>query len=190
MHLPELTFTKSITEKENAEVTDPLRHESRELLPQVERLQLAADGVGELSFQILWDLIDDAYRFLTYRLMPHMKAEDEVLHPVVGKLMGTADATATMSRDHLEVLRLTGELSQLRSQISISSPSIAQAKELRRILYGLHAVLKLHFAKEEEIYLPVLDNWLTLDHAGEVFEAMQEAAERARHEPSMQAAER
>ena len=29
--------------------------------------------------------------------------------------------------------------------------------ELRRLLYGLHALLKLHMAQEEESYLPLLE---------------------------------
>jgi len=29
------------------------------------------------------------------------------------------------------------------------------------VLYGLYAIVKLHFAKEEEVYLPILDQRLT-----------------------------
>jgi nucleotide-binding universal stress UspA family protein/iron-sulfur cluster repair protein YtfE (RIC family) len=172
-------------------VTKPLRRERKEMLPHVERLLLAADAVGDVSLNILWDLIDDAYGFLDHRVIPAMKAEDETLYPVVGRVMSADDATAAMSRDHLEVEKLSEELSHLRSQISVAVPSVVQAKELRRVLYSLYALLKVHFAKEEEIYLPLLDEWLTAEHADEIFQAMERAAERARHEPpSAQAAER
>ncbi len=30
-------------------------------------------------------------------------------------------------------------------------------RDLRRTLYGLHAILRLHFAQEEEQYLPLLE---------------------------------
>lgn len=29
--------------------------------------------------------------------------------------------------------------------------------ELRRVLYGLYTPLRVHFAKEQEIYFPILD---------------------------------
>jgi hypothetical protein len=32
--------------------------------------------------------------------------------------------------------------------------------EVRRILFGLHALVTVHFTKEEEIYLPILDERL------------------------------
>jgi iron-sulfur cluster repair protein YtfE (RIC family) len=170
-------------------ITLPLREKHREMHAQVERLRVAADAVGDASSDILWDLIDDPFRFLDDHSIPDMKAEDEVLYPVVGRLMGAAEATATMSRDHLELVRLTGELDHLRSQISVAEPSVAQAKELRRVLYGLHTLLKLHLAKEEEIYLPLLDKWLTAAHAVGMFREMEQVAERARQEPSAPAPE-
>ncbi len=37
------------------------------------------------------------------------------------------------------------------------------------MLYGLYSIVKLHFAKEEEIYLPILDNHLSEGDAHELF---------------------
>jgi hypothetical protein len=48
------------------------------------------------------------------------------------------------------------------------------------VLYGLYAVVKIHFAKEEEVYLPILDARLTADEAHQLFEAMGRAAQEAR----------
>jgi iron-sulfur cluster repair protein YtfE (RIC family) len=51
---------------------------------------------------------------------------------------------------------------------------------LRRVLYSLYALLKLHFAKEEEIYLPLLDIKLTAEEAHSMFEKMEAAAREAK----------
>jgi hypothetical protein len=51
-----------------------------------------------------------------------------------------------------------------------------QVKTLRRILYGLYALVKVHFAKEEEIYLPLLETHLTGDEGRQLFESMERAA--------------
>ncbi len=64
-----------------------------------------------------------------------------------------------------------------RSTLSITS---IQTKALRRVLYGLYTLVKLHFAKEEEIYLPLLDAHLTPDEARSMFEKMEEAANEAK----------
>jgi iron-sulfur cluster repair protein YtfE (RIC family) len=95
---------------------------------------------------------------------------------MVGKVMGAAQATATMSRDHVEVGRLTDELAALRLELATVHLDDRQVKALRRVLYGLYALVKVHFAKEEEIYLPLLDARLTSDEAHEMFAAMEHAA--------------
>ena len=59
------------------------------------------------------------------------------------------------------------------------------AKALRRVLYGLYALVKVHFAKEEEVYLSILDARLTPEEAHRMFEAMEEAARGAKgHYPA------
>ena len=48
--------------------------------------------------------------FSAHHLIPHAQAEDQALYPVVARVMGVPEATATMRRDHVEVGRLTEEL--------------------------------------------------------------------------------
>ncbi len=161
-------------------LTQPLRDEHKELYPNVETLRLAGDAINESLTSSAHARIEDAYNFLTHQLIPHAQAEDRALYPVVQKAMGSEMATATMSRDHVEVGRLTEELGTLRvhkTQLSITSE---QAKALRRVLYGLYTLVRLHFAKEEEIYLPLLDAKLTPKEAKEMFENMEAAAHEAK----------
>ena len=94
--------------------------------------------------------------------------------------MGAPQATSTMSRDHQEVDRLTQELGTLRVHATQLFITFNQAMALRRVLYGLYALVKLHFAKEEEIYLPLLDAKLSADDAKEMFERMEAAAHEAK----------
>ena len=165
-----------------ASITQPLKDEHKELYPQVESLRLAGDAINTSLTSSAYTKIEEAYNFLTRQLLPHAQAEDKALYPMVQKTMGSEQATATMSRDHVEVARLTEELGTLRvhkSQLTITS---IQAMALRRVLYGLYAVLKLHFAKEEEIYLPLLDSKLTAEEAHTMFENMEAAAHEAREQ--------
>ena len=161
-------------------LTQPLRDEHKELLPHIEMLRKVADGIGEVPFASLKQGVDEAYAFLTHHLLPHAQAEERALYPVVGRLMGAQEATATMSRDHVEVGRLTEELGTLRSHLVDASVDESQEKALRRVLYSLSAVVTVHFAKEEEIYLPILDAGLTPEEAHGMFEAMERAAQEAK----------
>lgn len=157
-------------------VTQPLREEHKQLLPHVEGLREAAEAVDDQPPAVLRRRLDAAYDFLAHHLIPHAEAEDRALYPVVARLLGAREATATMSRDHVEVGRLTQELAALETKLSGDVVSPELARGLRRVLYGLYAVVKLHFAKEEEVYLPLLDTRLAPDEARHMFEAMERAA--------------
>lgn len=167
-----------------ASITQPLRDEHKELYPHIETLRLAADAVNESLSSLAQTRIEEAYNFLTRQLIPHAQAEDKALYPMVQKAMGSPQATATMSRDHVEVGRLTEELGRLRVHKTQLWVTFDQAMALRRVLYGLYALVKLHFAKEEEIYLPLLDSKLTADEAKAMFENMEAAAREAKEQLS------
>lgn len=161
-------------------LTQPLRDEHKELFPHIESLKLAGLTVHGTLNQSSLDQIDEAYGFLTNHLLPHAHAEEAALYPAVQKVMGTPYGTATMSRDHVEVESLTRELAALRDQVSATEIGARQANELKRVLYGLYTLVKVHFAKEEEVYLPLLDANLTAEDAKAMFEAMEKAAEEAK----------
>jgi iron-sulfur cluster repair protein YtfE (RIC family) len=161
-------------------ITQPLRDEHKELYPHVEALRLAGDAVYESLTSSAHDKIEESYKFLTNQLLPHAQAEEKALYPMVQKAMGATQATATMSRDHVEVDRLTQELGTLRVHRTQLTITFGQARALQRVLYGLYALVKVHFAKEEEIYLPLLDAKLTAEEAHTMFEAMEAAAHEAK----------
>lgn len=162
-----------------ARLTQPLRDEHKALLRQVEALRSLADSVGSVPSDSLQERLERACEFLTDVLIPHAQAEDRALYPLVGKVMRGPEGIETMSRDHLEVGRLTEELRALGS--TLDDPlDAAGANALRRVLYGLYALITLHFVKEESIYLPVLDARLNPGEAREMFEAMERIARDAK----------
>ncbi len=163
-------------------LTQPLRDEHKELYPHVENLKLTGLAVHGVLNQASLEKIDEAITFLTAHLLPHAQAEEAALYPAVQKVMRAPQATATMSRDHVEVERLTEELTQLRGQLEEGEIGAGKANELKRLLYGLYTLVKVHFAKEEEVYLPLLDERLSQAEAEELFEAMEKAAGEAKEQ--------
>jgi iron-sulfur cluster repair protein YtfE (RIC family) len=134
--------------------------EHKVLLPHIDKLRIVADAIGTYSQHVCLRATDKIYEFLTGRLIPHMQVEEETLYPALAQLMGTPIAVASLSRDHTEINRLIGKMRELRAQIGRFGFAEDRANDKRRVLYSLHALLKLHLAKEEEIYLPIVDGGL------------------------------
>ncbi len=162
-------------------LTQPLRDEHKELYPNVNRILKVAESVGEAPVAEIQHGVDEVYDFLAHHLKPHAQAEEAVLYPAVQRALGSEEATQTMARDHVEVGRYIDELAELRQELTRASLTQVQIKALQRVLYGVYALLKVHFAKEEEVYLPILDKRLTAAEAHEMFEAMESAAHAAKH---------
>ena len=58
-----------------------------------------------------------------------------------------------MSRGHQEIRRLIRRYGAAVDDLSAEGPDADDVRILHGLLYGLHAVLRLHFAQEEESYL-------------------------------------
>ena len=156
-------------------LTQPLRDEHKELIPQIEQILKVADSLPDAPNEQIRAGIQEVYEFLAYHLTPHAQAEEAALYPVVQQVLGSPEATRTMSRDHVEIGRYVKELDELRQDLSTRN-----TRSLQRVLYGLYALVKVHFAKEEEVYLPILDERLSPEQAQDMFEAMEGAAGHAK----------
>ncbi|HEX6269484.1 MAG TPA: hemerythrin domain-containing protein [Anaerolineales bacterium] len=157
-------------------LTQPLSEEHKHLIPHIEQILEVADSIPEAPLEEIRVGVKQVYEFLAYHLIPHAQAEEAALYPAVQNVLGSPDATRTMSRDHVEVGRYVEELAELQQELSSDN-----FKSLQRVLYGLYALVKVHFAKEEEIYLPILEQRLSPNDARAMFEVMERAAMHAKH---------
>jgi iron-sulfur cluster repair protein YtfE (RIC family) len=131
--------------------------EHRELLPRIRALRQLADRLDRLAPEQAVAELQAAHRFLVEELLPHERREDTSLYPAVARLLGGEDPTAAMSRAHLEIAHLVSGFGRLVAELPPEGPGPDDLPELRRLLYGLHALLQLHMAQEEESYLPLLE---------------------------------
>lgn len=148
-------------------------HHAR-LMPHVDRLLLLAEAVGSVDCEALHALFDTEYLFVAGQLVPHMDAIEAELYDRLEELMGGRHTMGPMRAEHVTIRSLVHDLGSYRSHASDCSWSGPEGMALRRALYRLHALLKIHLA-EEELYLGVLDRNLTpeekdrlargLDHA-------------------------
>jgi hemerythrin-like domain-containing protein len=90
-------------------------------------------------------------------VLPHERAEEHQLYPALAGVLGGPEGTFTMSREHAEIERLVRRIGRHLEQ-SGDAISADQVDDLRATLYGLDAVLSLHFAQEEEAYFTLVRN--------------------------------
>jgi soluble P-type ATPase len=116
---------------------------------------LAARGGDQATFSA----VEDAHRFLVDELLPHEQAEETELYPALAAPLGSREATATMSRTHAEIQRMSMRIgNHLRVARSAGRIGPDQTDDLLACLYGLYALLQLHFRQEEENYFTLSDD--------------------------------
>lgn len=105
-------------------------------------------------------------------------AEEEVLYPAVEQAMAAPGATATMRADHAEIVSRIDRVADTATTVATHCPDDTLARDLTHQLVGLSAILLLHFRKEEEVLLPVLDSTLGPEDAAALFARMGQEAHR------------
>ncbi|MVU78308.1 heavy metal translocating P-type ATPase [Nocardia sp. ET3-3] len=126
--------------------------EHETLRDTIASLRTVADRVADRS-EDAPAALEALYRFLVEDLLPHERAEETQLYPALAGPLGGSEATATMSRAHGEIQRLTTRIgTHLELVHARGGLDPDQIDDLLACLYGLHAVLRLHFVQEEENY--------------------------------------
>jgi iron-sulfur cluster repair protein YtfE (RIC family) len=128
--------------------TEPFRREHEELLSHIEHIRQGGRDVARLDRAERELLVGRIVEFLRGTLVPHAKAEEEVLYTEWAKLVGFADAAVPMVHDHEAIVERIERLEQTGAD---------DVDTLQELLYSLHALISVHFRKEEDIQLPAFD---------------------------------
>jgi heavy metal translocating P-type ATPase len=129
-----------------------LRHEHRDLGPSLAGIRPLADGLGELEPERAWHELQAMRAFLVDDLVPHEQEEDREVFPLLARAVGSDDVTAGLHRTHTEIFHLVRFVDRLVRELPETGPSPEDLTDLRRVLYGLDAIMRLHMAQEEELY--------------------------------------
>ena len=128
--------------------TEPFRREHEELHAHIEHLAQAARELPRLERAERAALVGRIVEFLRGTLIPHAQAEEEVLYPEWAKLVGFDGAVVPMVHDHQAIVARVERLEQA---------DLDDLDLLQELLYGLYALVEVHFRKEEDIQLPAFD---------------------------------
>lgn len=144
---------------QTAQMLEHFADEHDQLRDAIGLLRDAASLVSAGAGRSALDALAAAHSFLTERLLPHEHAEEDELYPALAQPLGSGEATATMSRMHAEIQRLSDRIG-IHLALATAGQAIQadQVDDLRACLYGLYTVLTLHFAQEEETYFTLADD--------------------------------
>jgi heavy metal translocating P-type ATPase len=145
-----------------AELSLRFAAEHQRLWPNLDGIRAAAAALGgpldtRAQRAHALDEVREVHRFCVQDLLPHEDAEDSLLYPALGQTLGGPDPTGTMSRGHVEIHHLVRRLGRLLDDVHVDTVDAGDVRELQQALYGLHAILRLHFAQEEEGYFTLAD---------------------------------
>lgn len=126
----------------------------------VDRLPGLAQMIGREVAPGFADAFELEYRFIVDDLVPHMATIETTLYGELERLMGKRHSMAPMRREHEELGRLVGSLEDYRAKVADGRLSEAEGMTLRRILYRLYSIIKVHLAEETQ-YLEVLEHNLS-----------------------------
>jgi iron-sulfur cluster repair protein YtfE (RIC family) len=146
-------------------LTEPLRKRHEDLRPRIEQLGAVARLVPELDPAARLAALRPVLDFLRGELWRHAEAEERWLYPEVAHRLRHPMSTATMKLDHTILREWIDEL---------AADDGRDADTLQARLYGVQTLLLTHLRKEEELYLPQLEN----EHDEETVDAIRDAMER------------
>jgi len=147
-----------------------------------ERLKTMLDGLPALA-----DMLDERprparfedrfrtiYASVTGTLVPHIERVEETLYPELDRLMQNRHSMTQMRHEHEDIRSLVERLGTFSEAIEADALGPAGTVGLRRVLYRLYALLKVHLAEEEE-YLRVLEHNLSGDEQAELVRGLEHA---------------
>ena len=119
-----------------------------ELLEHIEHLTVAAREIPRFSEEERDALRNRILGFLRGTLVPHARAEEEILYPEWAELVGFRDAAIPMVHDHEAIVARIERL---------EAAEAGDVDTLQELLYGLYVLISVHFRKEEDLQLPAFD---------------------------------
>lgn len=124
----------------------------RVLRPRIRELATLASQLDGLPAAEARERLQRMRAMLEKDLLPHEQEEQRTAYPVLVSILKDEDPTGPLIQTHHEIHRLVRLFGRLVAQLSPDGPRPEDLRDLQRALYGLHAILALHFDQEEELY--------------------------------------
>ncbi|MBD3611131.1 MAG: heavy metal translocating P-type ATPase, partial [Hydrogenovibrio crunogenus] len=137
----------------NVEQQEKLQKEHADLQSTLDQIRQLADRLASQQ-NVTTEEMTELARLIEQKLIPHEQIDERQLHPKLAHKMAGNDPMAMLSRTHSEILQLCNQYLLLVNQ----PQNEPQRNAMIGVLYSLSAILKLHFAQENELYSLLASN--------------------------------
>jgi iron-sulfur cluster repair protein YtfE (RIC family) len=134
-----------------------LTTEHERLAGLLSHLRTVADQLATVSSTEAATTLTATEGMVREQLLRHEHEDDTLVYPRIERSLGGDDPIAAMHRTHREVQHLGRLLGRMVTDLAPDGPDQATITEFQRVLYGLDAILRLHFAQEDELYQGLAD---------------------------------
>jgi len=134
------------------DVVERLRADHNRLQPVLDRVDAAALAVSGPEPEAAKPELIAVAALLRRELLPHERDDEQSLYPRLAGILRGTDPMAAMSRTHREIFHLARLYDRLVAELPSGPIPEFELAQLRRLLHGLGAILRLHFEQEEEMF--------------------------------------
>jgi hypothetical protein len=138
------------------------RHER--IMFHVDQLPGIADRLLTAAPAVVRESTKEVGEFLVDHLLPYLAATEETLYPELERMFQNRHSMKPMRREHDEIRRLAAEVLSMSETLDRDQVTLGATLALRRVLFGLYALLKVHLA-EEQAYERIIERGVTTDIA-------------------------
>ncbi len=130
------------------------------MMPYVDALPELAEMLDRSATAEFRERFEQECEFILGQIVPHSQAIEETLYPQLAELMDKRHSMQPMREEHERLRDLIQSMCRYRADVARGQLDEVDLIGLRRILYRLFTLMKVHLA-EEELYLRVIDRDLS-----------------------------
>ena len=151
----------------------PVAHEHHDrLVKHVDRMPRTGDLIDTGQPEELRFALDETCGFLTELLLPHMEAAERALYPELERLLQNRHSMTPMRREHDLIRAEVRKLEEIRKGLGDKQLAPRDAIKLRRAIFQLYALLKIHLA-EELLYADMVEHGASPEREAALATAME-----------------
>ena len=128
---------------------DTFRRSHAALLKAADSLVTTARQLHGASPHVREHLLSEALTTLHDNVLPYIKRDEKALYPEIVKRFDDSLALDFMKHDRAVISNWIDRL---------AAASLDDSPELEKLLYGLHALISVHVAREKQLYLDTLES--------------------------------
>jgi uncharacterized protein (DUF2249 family) len=163
------------------QLTGAIRTHHAALVDTLDRYTASVEsGLSDLDATTMIGLTDSIVAFLSGELIPHAKGEERALYPALDPVLRKhGRPTATMSVDHEYLSDYTRQITELAQQLRSATGDERAALEpqFQRLMIQMQGLFHVHLAKEERVYLPLIEEVISAGDQQALLAALHEEAE-------------